>query len=68
MLIGKDDFFSTLSQSCKFLEQHMVLKTFIDSDKSLINFDIYSSSFCIAMAQSQYLLVIGKDSGSSTLY
>ena len=35
---------------------------------SLVNLDIYSSPLYLAMAQSQYLVVNGRDGGLSNLY
>ena len=72
-LIGKDGGSSTLCHSCRFSCQQGLLKTFrgpgyLRSKDGvvwhfLVNLHIYGSPFYLAMDQSQWLTVIGRDDG-----
>ena len=79
MVIGSDDGLSSLFRSCVFSCQQRVLKTlpgpgYHHSKDGIVwlwhfsvNLYIYRSSVYLATAQSQYLMVIGRDGGLSTL-
>ena len=79
MVIGRDGGLSTLCHSCRFACQQRVLKTFshlvyFHSEDGvvwlwhfLVNLDIYSSPFYHTTAQSQYVMVIGRDGALNTV-
>ena len=80
MVTWRDGCLRTLYHSCEFACQQRVLKIFpgpsylCSKDEInwlwcyLVNLHIYSSPFHLGTTQSQYLMVIERDDGLSTLY